>query len=402
MTSSLITALTVTTPSGNGPAAPVTDGEQGGLLDALAKVPDPRDPRGIRYPLSALLMVAVCAVLAGASSFAAISDWLRDLDGHARNRLGFDRIPSTTTMWRLLTRLDADLLATVLGGWLTTRARRSPPVRPHRHRHVIAVDGKTLRGAHVDGRQVHLLSALDTDTGIVLAQVTVDAKTNEIPAFTPLLDAVHKVVGTLKGTVFVADALHTQAGHAHQVAARRAHLMTAVKGNQPTLFAQLKSLPWPDIPVGNRTRDRGHGRRETRTLKAVTPRTPGGIAFPHAEQAVRITRSRTTGVKTTRETVHFTVSLPAGDAVPAELQDWIRREWLIENQIHHVRDVTFREDSHQARTGTGPAVIATLRNTAIGWHRTNGDTNIARALRRANRRSHDLITAVTSSYPTTQ
>ncbi|XVS65529.1 ISAs1 family transposase [Actinosynnema sp. CA-299493] len=403
MTSSPITALTVTPGRVGSPPPPVTDGEHGGLLDALAKVPDPRDPRGIRYPLSALLMVAVCAVLAGASSFTAISDWLRDLDRHARERLGFDRIPSGTTMWRLLTRLDADLLATVLAGWLTARARRSPPVRPGRYRRVIAVDGKTLRGARLDGgRQVHLLSALDTDTGIVLAQVTVDTKSNEIPAFTPLLDAVHKVVGTLEGVVFVADALHTQTGHARQVAARGAHLMAAVKGNQPTLFAQLKSLPWTDIPVGDRTRDRRHGRRETRTVKAVTPHIPGGIAFPHAEQAIRITRSRTTHAKTTRETAYFTVSLPAGEAPPGELQAWIRREWLIENQVHHVRDVTFREDSHQARTGTGPAVIATLRNTAIGWHRTNGDTNIARALRRANRRSHDLINAVTSSYPTTQ
>lgn len=74
----------------------------------------------------------------------------------------------------------------------------------------------------------------------------------------------------------------------------------------------------------------------------------------------------------------------------------------MENKIHHVRDVTFREDSHQARTGNGPAVMATLRNTAIGFHRTNGETNIARATRRANRCPHDLLTAVTSSYTTTQ
>ncbi|MFD7657882.1 ISAs1 family transposase [Actinosynnema sp. NPDC059797] len=281
MTSSPITALTVTLAHVGGPPPPVTDGEHGGLLDSLAKVPDPRDPRGIRYPLSALLMIAVCAVLAGASSFAAISDWLQDLDRHARDRLGFDRIPSATTIWRLLTRLDADLLATVLAGWLTTRARRSPPVRPRRHRHVIAVDGKTLRGARLDdGRQVHLLSALDTGTGIVLAQVTVDAKSNEIPAFAPLLDAVRRVVGTLTGVVFVADALHTQTDHARQTAARGAHLMTAVKGNQPKLLAQLKSLPWPEIPVGDRARDRGHGRRETRTVKAVTPRAPGRHRVP--------------------------------------------------------------------------------------------------------------------------
>jgi hypothetical protein len=96
------------------------------------------------------------------------------------------------------------------------------------------------------------------------------------------------------------------------------------------------------------------------------------------------------------------VSLPAADAHPCDLQDWIRREWLIENQVHHVRDVTFREDLHQARTGTGPAVLATLRNTAIGYHRTTGEANIARATRRANRRSHHLIQAVTGSYPNTQ
>lgn len=405
MASSLITVLTVMTPTTSTQPASVTDGEQGGLIHALSKVPDPRDPRGIRYPLSALLTVAVCAVLAGASSFAAITDWLHDLDDQARDRLGFDRIPAGTTMWRLLTRLDAGQLAGVLAGWLHARTAAPSPARPRRYREVIAVDGKTLRGARRDdGRQVHLLSALDTSTGIVLAQVTVDAKSNEIPAFTPLLDAVEQVLGTVAGILFVADALHTQTGHARQVAERGAHLMTAVKANQPRLFAQLKALPWPNIPAGNRTRDTGHGRRETRTVKAVTLQTPGGISFPYAEQAVRITRTRTTikTGKTTRETAYLTVSLPAGKALPADLQAWARQEWLIENQVHHVRDVTFREDAHQARTGAGPAILATLRNTAIGWHRTNGNTNIARALRRANRRSHDLITAATSSYPTTQ
>jgi predicted transposase YbfD/YdcC len=403
MASSLIPALAVTAPGTDIPSEPVTDGEQIGLLHALTAVPDPRDPRGVRYPLAGLLTVAVCAVLAGASSFAEITDWLHDLDDTARVRLGFGRgVPAGTTVWRLLTRLDAAVLATVLAGWLCSRARPVAP-RRRRHRRVIAVDGKTLRAARrADGGQVHLLSALDTSTGIVLAQVTVSAKSNEIPAFAPLLDAVEAVLGTLTGVLFVADALHTQTAHADEIARRGAHLMVPAKGNQPTLFTQLKTLPWAQIPAGDRCRDRGHGRRETRTVKAVTVHTPGGIAFPHAQQAVRITRTRTTGGKTSRETAYLTVSLPADQAQPADLQDWARREWLIENTVHYVRDVTFREDLHQARTGTGPAVIATLRNTAIGYHRTNGDTNIARATRRANRRPHDLIHAVTSSNPTTQ
>lgn len=372
-------------------------------MRALTAVPDPRDPRGIRYPLAALLAVAVCAVLAGASSFAAITDWLYDLDEHDRRQLGFsDGVPVGTTVWRLLTRLDAGVLTTALAAWLRTRVPPAPS-RPRRYRTVIAVDGKTLRAArHGDARQVHLLSALDTSTGITLAQVTIDAKSNEIPAFTPLLDAVQQVLGDLGGVLFIADALHAQTDHAEQVHRRGAHLAVQVKGNQPTLLRQLKALPWAQIPIGHQTRAHGHGRRETRTVKAITVRTPGGIGFPHAQQAVRVTRTRTTSTGTSRETCYLVVSIPATNAQPDDLQDWIRREWLIENQLHHVRDVTFGEDLHQARTGTGPAVMATLRNTSIGYHRTNGQTNIARATRHANRRSHDLIMTVTNGYPTTQ
>jgi predicted transposase YbfD/YdcC len=397
---SAVTALTDT------PPRPVTDSERAGLLDALSAVPDPRSPRGRRYPLAGLLSVAVCAVVAGASSVTAIADWLHDLDDIARARLGFlGKVPATTTMWRLLIRLDADLLSTILASWLRTRTHSADKPRRPRYRQVIAVDGKTVRGARrTDGTQVHLLSALDTSTGIVLAQVTVNAKSNEIPAFKPLLDAVEQVLGSLQDLIFVADALHTQTGHANEIAARGAHLLIPVKGNRPTLFTQLTTLPWAQIPVGHQTRDRGHGRSETRTVKAVTLHTPGGIGFPHARQAIRITRTRTitTSGKTSRETAYLTISLPAADAHPADLQHWARCEWLIENLVHHVRDVTFREDLHQARTGNGPAVMATLRNTAIGFHRASGDTNIARATRRAGRRPHDLITAVTSSNPRTQ
>lgn len=101
----------------------------------MAAVPDPRDARGVRYPLAGLLTVAVCAVLAGASSFAAITDWLHDLDAHARARLGFIHgVPVGTTVWRLLTRLDAALLATILAGWLCARVRPATPRPRHRDR----------------------------------------------------------------------------------------------------------------------------------------------------------------------------------------------------------------------------------------------------------------------------
>jgi predicted transposase YbfD/YdcC len=119
-----------------------------------------------------------------------------------------------------------------------------------------------------------------------------------------------------------------------------------------------------------------------------------GLAFPHAQQAVRITR--TIKDKTTREMAYLTLSLPAEQAQPADLGKWARSEWYIENRLHYVRDVTLREDAHQARTGNGPAVFVTLRNTSIGYHRINGATNIAEATREANHRPHDLITVVTA------
>lgn len=89
-------------------------------------------------------------------------------------------------------------------------------------------------------------------------------------------------------------------------------------------------------------------------------------------------------------------------AQPVDLQQWARLGWHIENRLHWIRDVTFREDDYRAHTGNGPAVAAVLRNTAIGFHRGNGETNIARTTRRAYRRPHDLFTTVTSIYPSTQ
>ncbi|MGW3621842.1 ISAs1 family transposase [Micromonospora arida] len=168
-------------------------------------MPDPRDPRGIRYPFASVLAVAVCAVMAGAAMFAAIADWVDDLAAPAWGRLGFTgRVPVLTTVWRLLVRVDAETLTAVLADWLCSRVSALPPVR-----RVTAVDGKVLRGAVLPEGRVHLLPAYDTSIGVVLAQVQVAAKSNEIPAFAPLLEQVAARLGGPAGVVIVADALHT-------------------------------------------------------------------------------------------------------------------------------------------------------------------------------------------------
>lgn len=375
----------------------LTDGDHRGLLEVLTEVPDPRDPRGVRYRSASLLGIAVCAVLAGAVTFAAVADWLDDLTDTDLAVFALPgRRPAATTLWRLLVRVDSVALSRVLATWLLSS---SPPAVPG----MVGVDGKTIRGtATADGTGVHLLSAYDTATGVTLAQIPLQHKGGEIAQVKPLVDQIEAVVGSVRGILFVADALHAHAAHARDLTARGAGLLVQVKANQRRLFTQLRALPWPQVPVGHRTRDTGHGRRETRTLKAVTVTTPGGLGFPHAAQAVQITRTRIIDSHQTRETAYLIVTLPAERAHPANLIDWARLEWMIENRSHYVRDCTLREDEQRATTGNGPAVFAVLRNTAIGYHRTTGETNIARALRRSARHTSDLIHAVTSTKATTQ
>ena len=184
-----------------------------------------------------------------------------------------------TTVWRLLVRVDADALQAVLADWLRSRLPVSLPAgRPGRR--VIAVDGKVLRGAGLpDGRQVHLLSAYDTADGLVLAQVQIAAKSNEIPAFAPLLEQVAARLGGL--TAWCSSPTRCIRSGRPRPGGRQllgGHLYVPVKANQPTLFAQLKHLPWAEVPVGDRTPRPGHGRRETRTVKALTVRTPAASA----------------------------------------------------------------------------------------------------------------------------
>lgn len=247
----------------------VTEGEHHSLIVALATVPDPRGLRGRRYPLVSILSVAVCAVLAGACTFAAIADWVRDLDRTAWGRLGFtDRVPAATTIWRLLIRIDAEVLSAVLARWL--RARAAPVVvAGRRWRLVIAVDGKVERGARLaDGRQVHLLSAYDTSTGIVLAQVQIAAKSNEIPAFTPLLRQVAAQLGSLNDVLVVADALHAQTGHAELLAADGGHLMVAVKETSPPCTPSSRPCP------GRRCRSAARPARPVTAVRRPVPSKP--------------------------------------------------------------------------------------------------------------------------------
>jgi len=263
----------------------------------------------------------------------------------------------------------------------------------------VAVDGKTCRGAlGPDGTRVHLFSIVEHGTGIPLGQAEAPSKGSEIAAFATVLDRLD-----LSGVVVTADALHTQRAHARYLHRHRAKYVFIVKGNQPTLHHQLRALPWKSVPIADHQHDKGHGRRESRTLQVVALRP--GIGFPHATLAARVIRTRTTtgraGTSVSTETVYAVTSLGWDEVTAARLADIIRGHWAIENRVHHVRDTTYDEDRSQIRTGTGPRVMATLRNIAIGLIRTrHTGSSIAAATRSLARRAEHLLTILDHENPT--
>jgi predicted transposase YbfD/YdcC len=277
--------------------------------------------------------MAAAAVLTGARSMAAIAEWAADAPQPVRAAFGARRdapdrwvVPTEATIRRTLARVDPTALAAVIGAWLADRDRPGRSGQQQRRRRAVAVDGKTLRGAkRRDGRQVHLLAAMDHATRAVLAQRQVDGAPGEVPAFQPLLADLD-----LTGAVVTTDALHTHPGAAEfLVTGKQAHYLFVVKANQPTLLDRCAHLAWHHVPVLDRTRDRAHGRVELRILKAVTV---NHFGFPHAAQVLQVTRTtRELGTRRWRTVVVYAItSLTFAQASPARLADDIRGHWAIE------------------------------------------------------------------------
>ncbi|MEV6209536.1 ISAs1 family transposase [Kitasatospora sp. NPDC051914] len=276
-------------------------------------------------------------------------------------------------MARLLARLDGDGLDAALGAWLqlqhTDPLTGPVPADAPVKRDAVSVDGKTLRGSRTrERRAVHLLAASIHRTRTVIAQRQVDSKSNEITAFRPLLSPLD-----LADKVVTFDALLTQHDHARfLVEEKNAHYIALIKGNHPTLHAQLKKLPWSEVPLMDKTRATAHGRDEIRRLKAATV---PDLPFPHADQVLQIVRRRrvlSTG-KLTVERIYALTDLTMHEATAVHLAEHVREHWGVE-ALHHLRDVTLREDASKIRTGNAPRIMAGLRNTALalaelaGWH----------------------------------
>ncbi|WP_219420464.1 ISAs1 family transposase [Pseudonocardia nigra] len=365
------------------------------LVEALSEVPDPRQARGVRHGVLAVLLLGACAVLTGARSFAAVAEYAHDAGHAVLAALGVGTVvPHESTLRRVLQKVDPVAVEAALRSWVLTQLDAQPrsQATPRREqRRVLALDGKTLRGAHISTAHgssdhgaglPHLVSVLDQASGAVLGQVQVEQKGSEVAAFSTLLDELD-----LSDVLVTADALHTHRGHADYLHQRGGHYLMTIKANQPKLLARVRALPWADIGVAARGRARGHGRVETRAISVVSLHPCpdlGGEFFPHAAQAIKLVRRRRPlrpGGKWKTVTVYAITSLTGFDADPSLLARWIRGHWGIENRLHWVRDVTFDEDRSTVRTGHSPQIMAAFRNLAITALRLSGATNIAAALR---------------------
>jgi len=361
------------------------DGENlaAGAWQRLEALPGPRSRQGRIYPLACLIAIAVCAfTAAGNDRFTAVGQWIRRAGQADLARLraprdpmaGRYRAPDEKTIRVVLDRLDPRALARALPGPRPRSRRRSggPPaasVRRYRARRAaqqakslardrlraVAVDGKTSRGARrADGTRVHRLGVAEHG-GRLLDHLEAGVKHNETSYFTELLGPLD-----LAGAVVTADALHTvRANLDWLVTDKNAHYIAIVKRNQPLLHARIRALPWRQVPAGSTARETGHGRTETRTLKAAHV---SHLDFPHARQAIKITRRRkdTATGRTTCETVYAVTTLTSAHATTPDLARLVREHWPIEAH-HHIRDTTFSEDTSASRTGSGPANLATIR-----------------------------------------
>ncbi len=401
-------------------AALLHRGGGAGLLDCFAAIADPRSKRGIRHSLPTILGLCTAAVASGCVSLVEITDWVTHADqellagvGARQDRSGRHVPPHPDTIERVFLALGAQELAEHTGAYLGRQAGLGPvaaPVAGPELLPALAIDGKAVRGAiGTDGQIPYLLAAATHCDSAVIAERLIGAKTNEVPEFAPLLRGL-----PVGGWVLSMDAAHTVRAHARFIVEELlAHYVMTVKQNTKGLFGRLNDLDWASVPVSHRAVDTGHGRREIRTIQVMDA--PTDLGFPHAAQVFLIERYttrkvrkrvknsrryKTVQVKTAVAVLGIT-SLSAREAAPQHLATYVRGHWSIENRLHWVRDVTFREDASQIKTGSRPRIMATLRNLVIGLIRQAGHTRIAPIIRKI-KNSPPLLLSILGLRPSPQ
>jgi predicted transposase YbfD/YdcC len=359
------------------------------LYGCLQTIPDHRDRRGLQYSLASLLMIGVLAKLAGQDSSRAMADFAK-LRTHELSQLFHlkrERMPHYSTWSRVLGHaVEPAEVEQVLGQFFLKAVRRSEPKRGSLQ---LALDGKTLRGTIPLGasRGVHLLAAYLPKQGVVLAQMQVDEKSNEITHAPKLLKQLD-----LRGVVVSGDAMLDQRDLSIQIVRAQGDYLWTVKDNQEGLREDIDVLFQPHrkqagtsaLPNDFRTAhtvEKGRGRLDTRTI-TVSSALSEYSTWPELAQVFKLESQRTNALGTTTTEVRYGVtSLPAQLVEPNRLLELTRGHWGIENGLHYRRDATMREDHSQLGMGHAPHLLATLNTIVIGLLVGRGRTNLAEARR---------------------
>jgi predicted transposase YbfD/YdcC len=325
---------------------------------------DPRVERTRKHPLINLVFIAVCGVLSGANSFAAIEEFGLDRRTWFARFLDLTNgVPCDDTFARVLARLDPGAFEKCLLSWI----QAVQEVTDHR---LIAIDGKTLRGSYDrrDGKAaIHMVSAWASEAKLSLGQVVVDEKSNEITAIPELL----RLLDVSEALVTI-DAMGCQKEIAGLIREGKGDYVLAVKQNQPTLYEQVEEAigagleqDTPDLDE-HQTVEAGHGRQETRTYVIFpAPGTvdPDGVWRDLGAVGVAITESTDTQGRNRLEVRYYILSALLS---AKRFADAVRGHWSIENNLHWQLDVSFREDECRVRTDHAPANLSVIRRFALG------------------------------------
>ena len=357
------------------------------ISEHFATLTDPRRAHRKVHALGDVVAITLCAVICGADGWVDVATFGRVKAAWLRTFLALSGgIPSHDTFGRVFALLDPDEFRRCFLSW--ARAVVGAPGDQ-----VVAIDGKTLRRSHdrASGKDaLHLVSAWAATQGLVLGQVATDAKSNEITAIPALLKLLD-----LTGATVTIDAMGCQTAIARQIVTQQADYILALKDNHEKLhdrvvraFADAGAAVGTDLPladlVPHTTYDKGHGRIEQRRCRAIGD--PDYLAYidpdrawPNLKSVVLIESTRRVGTTVSTEVRHYLSSLPADAKV---LNAAIRSHWGIENRLHWVLDVTFREDACRIRSGHAPQNLAIVRHFALNLLRRESSRRASVATKR--------------------
>lgn len=365
------------------------------LLKHLESLPDPRAEKNRKHLLVDVVAIAVCGVLVGCDGPTAIRLWAEQREDWLRGFLTLpEGLPSKDCLRRVLSRLKPDAFAKCFSAWVAECVTADGEGR------LVAVDGKTLRRSH-DKKNglgaLHVVSAWASDAGFSLGQLATEEKSNEITAIPELLDAVD-----LENAVVTIDAMGCQKEIAAKIVREKGDYVLALKGNHEKLHAAVAehfdALHESDFEDANcrrrQTNEKGHGRVERRYYyqsplpRALEPLAKEWKGLKTIGQVVSITER---DGKETSEVRYYLSSLPPGVKRFAEA---VRGHWAIENSLHWVLDVTFREDESRSRDRRLAENLAALRRLAIGLLKQHPSNHSLRSKQRIAGWNADFLAQV--------